>query len=309
MRSQRDSRTGASDALIPALVLFGSLTLLLIGLLATRPSLPPAKTTNQATASPVATTVAAEATEAPQTVAMALDPAKVKAGETSFQTTCAACHGFNAMGIPGLGKPLIGSKFVDGLTDEELLAFLQKGRDITDPLNTTGVMMPARGGNPSFTDDKLVEIIAYIRSLNAGSQVASSVAPTTAAPTSSAPVATDVPYVFKPLDLSGLPVPTSVAPSENAQLVATGQTLYAQSCSGCHGIDGNGVAPIAGPLSASDLLKNHDGIGLLNFLTKAEPPISPLDKFPHPYRGGYPELSDADLQSIIVYLYSLTTGK
>src|ERR1051325_1272672 len=170
MRSQRDSRTGASDALMPALILFGSLTLLLIGLLATRPSLPPTKTANQATASPAATTVAAEATEAPQTVAMALDPAKVKAGETSFQTTCSACHGFNAMGIPGLGKPLIGSKFVNGLTDDELLAFLQKGRDITDPLNTTGVMMPARGGNPSFTDDKLVEIIAYIRSLNQGSQ-------------------------------------------------------------------------------------------------------------------------------------------
>src|SRR5262249_44827512 len=159
---------------------------------------------------------------------------------------------------PGLGKPLIGSKFVNGLTDDQLLAFLQKGRDITDPLNTTGVMMPARGGNPSFTDDKLVEIIAYIRSLNAGSEAASSTAPTAASPTSSAPVATDVPYVFKPLDLSGLPVPTSAVPSENAQPVKTGQMLYVQSCSGCHGVDGNGVAPIAGSLSASDLLKNHD---------------------------------------------------
>jgi disulfide bond formation protein DsbB len=240
---------------------------------------------------------------------MALDPAKVKAGETSFQTTCAACHGFNAMGIPGLGKPLIGSKFVNGLTDDQLLAFLQKGRDLTDPLNTTGVVMPPRGGNPSFTDDKLVEIIAYIRTLNAGSQAASGAAPTAASATSSAPVATDVPYVFKPLDLSGLPVPTNVSPSENAQPAKTGESLYVQSCSGCHGVHGKGVAPIAEPLSASDLLKNHDGIGLLNFLTKAEPPISPLDKFPHPYRGGYPELSDADLQSIMVYLYSLTTGK
>ena len=141
MRSQRPSQTGASDALIPALVLFGGLTLLLMGLLAARPSAIP---TAPVKSSEATQAVAAETTEAPQAVAMALDPAKVKAGEDSFQTTCSACHGFNAMGIPGLGKPLIGSKFVNGLTDDQLLAFLQVGRPITDPLNTTGVMMPAR---------------------------------------------------------------------------------------------------------------------------------------------------------------------
>jgi len=308
MSSRQSSQTQASDALIPALVLFGGLTLLLIGLLAARPTLVPTKT-SQAIASPVATKVVAEATEASQVVAMAFDPAKVNAGENSYQTTCSACHGFNAMGIPGLGKPLVGSQFVNGLTDDQLLAFLQKGCDIRDPLNTTGVIMPARGGNPNFTDDKLVEIIAYIRSLNAAGQAASGAAPTAVSPISPAPVATDVPYVFAPLDLSGLPVPTNAIPSANAQPIMTGESLYVQSCSGCHGFDGNGMAPIAGSLSTSTLLHKHDGIGSLNFLTKAEPPISPLVEFPHPYRGGYPQLSDADLQGIIVYLYSLSTGK
>ena len=100
-------------------------------------------------------------------VAAALDPAAVKAGRTTFMMVCAACHSPKATGIKGLGKPLIGSVFFNGHTDAELLAFLQKGRPVTDPLNTTGVMMPARGGRPTLTDDDLKNVIAYIRSLNA----------------------------------------------------------------------------------------------------------------------------------------------
>ena len=244
------------------------------------------------------------------------------------------------MGIPGLGKPLIGSKFVASQTDEQLLAFLQVGRPITDPLNTTGVMMPARGGNPNFTDDKLVEIIAYIRSLNAAaSQAAAGIVPT-AAPTSSTPIATDVPGTFVLPDLSGLAAPTSIsggtestfeptatpapvestvspsatvaapaestaAPTESAASASSGETLYVQSCSGCHAADGSGVQYVAQPLSESKLLQAKDGAALLNFLINGDPAMT----IPHPYRGGVPELSDADLQSIIAYLYSLPAGK
>ncbi len=71
------------------------------------------------------------------------------------------------MGITGLGKPLIGSQFVNGMTDEDFLNFLHVGRDVSDPLNTTGVTMPAKGGNPNLTDDDLLNVIAYVRSLNA----------------------------------------------------------------------------------------------------------------------------------------------
>jgi mono/diheme cytochrome c family protein len=99
-------------------------------------------------------------------VVSVLDSAAVKAGRTTFLTVCAACHGPKATGIKGLGKPLIGSVFFNGHTDAELLAFIQKGRPVNDPLNTTGVMMPARGGRPSLTDDDLKNVIAYIRSLN-----------------------------------------------------------------------------------------------------------------------------------------------
>ncbi len=101
------------------------------------------------------------------TPAVVLDPSAVKAGKITFMMVCAACHSPKATGIKGLGKPLIGSVFFNSHTDAELLSFLQKGRPVNDPLNTTGVMMPARGGRPSLTDNDLTNVIAYIRSLNA----------------------------------------------------------------------------------------------------------------------------------------------
>ncbi len=99
--------------------------------------------------------------------ATAYDAELVALGEQQF-TLCAACHGADARGVPNLGKDLIDSEFVQSLTDEELLDFIKTGRPIWDPMNTTGVDMPPRGGNPSLTDDDILAIIAYIRTLAAG---------------------------------------------------------------------------------------------------------------------------------------------
>lgn len=90
------------------------------------------------------------------------DPAK---GEQLFAQSCAACHGPDARGIQGLGKNLRSSEFVKGLSDDELVEFIKKGRDTSDPANTTGVAMPPKGGNPSLTDQDLYDIVAYIRSI------------------------------------------------------------------------------------------------------------------------------------------------
>ena len=71
MRSQPTSPTDASGALIPTLILFGGLTLLLIGLLASRPSVIPAKSSEVVSSTSAAS---AEITEVvPQIVAVALD--------------------------------------------------------------------------------------------------------------------------------------------------------------------------------------------------------------------------------------------
>ena len=87
-------------------------------------------------------------------------------GETTFNNRCSVCHGPGGEGILGLGKPLTTSEFAAGLTDAELLAFLQAGRPSDDPLNTTGIAMPARGGTPNLTDEELVDVIAYLRTID-----------------------------------------------------------------------------------------------------------------------------------------------
>lgn len=89
----------------------------------------------------------------------------VAKGKDLYTSTCAACHGPDGKGIQGLGKDLTASEFVKGLSDAELLDFIKKGRDAGDPDNTTGVAMPPKGGNSALTDEQLMDIIAYIRSI------------------------------------------------------------------------------------------------------------------------------------------------
>ena len=83
-----------------------------------------------------------------------------EAGEKVYAQTCIACHGANGKGaIPGVsdftkaGGPLTKA-------DEVLIA------SIRDGLVTPGkpLSMPAKGGNPSLTDDEIRAVLAYLRS-------------------------------------------------------------------------------------------------------------------------------------------------
>ena len=104
----------------------------------------------------------AEAEKAPAQVS-AGDPAT---GQTLFISTCSACHGPAGEGVPGLGKDMTTSEFIGGKTDTDLISFIKAGRDPSDPLNTTGVAMPPKGGNPVLNDEDLQHIVAYIRSIH-----------------------------------------------------------------------------------------------------------------------------------------------
>ena len=86
-------------------------------------------------------------------------------GQEIYAGLCVACHGPDATGVEGLGKNLIESEFVASKTDSELVAFIAEGRPASHEENTTGVDMPPRGGNPSLTDDDLLSVVAYLRSL------------------------------------------------------------------------------------------------------------------------------------------------
>ena len=90
-------------------------------------------------------------------------PGDAVAGAAVYSGTCAACHGPDLQGIDGLGKQLVPNEFVATNTEDELVAFLLVGRAADDPLNTQGVEMPARGGNPSLTDQDLHDVAAYLQ--------------------------------------------------------------------------------------------------------------------------------------------------
>jgi hypothetical protein len=137
----------------------------------------------------------------------------VEAGQRLYNIACTACHGLDGRGIAGLGKTLVGSEFVDSLHDPELVAFIAVGRTPSDPLNTTGMPMPGRGGNTSLTDEDLYAIVAYIRSLN-GARVI---------PDAGGVVAAPLPTVrpFEPIPVNTLPeglVPASYISAEGQPL-------------------------------------------------------------------------------------------
>lgn len=92
-------------------------------------------------------------------------------GATLFAATCAACHSTDGGGIPNMGANLRTSRFVAGKSDQDLLAFVQRGRMPTDPETVLKLSMPARGGNPALDDQKLYDIITHIRTLQNGQKI------------------------------------------------------------------------------------------------------------------------------------------
>lgn len=90
----------------------------------------------------------------------------IASGHKLYASTCIACHGPDGAGIKGNGKPLATSEFIKTLDDDALLAFIKRGRDPSDPKNTTGIAMPPKGGNPALSDDDLLDVISYLRSLS-----------------------------------------------------------------------------------------------------------------------------------------------
>lgn len=287
-----------SDPIAPILLLFGGLAVMLMLLVS--PMASKRQVANTPTLIPSPTVAMVEPT-AVAVAAVVYDPITVSAGEQIFQSTCVACHGFDARGVPGLGKPLIGSEFVNGLNDEELVAFITRGRDITDPLNTTFVMMPPKGGNPALSETNLYEVVAYIRTINATQ-------PAAAEPTS---VPTQVAVALtQPAALTADATPAAVGTPALLQgglslALNSGAAAYTWSCAGCHGANGEGVPNIGPSLADSDLLDTANGIALSQFLTEGRPFADPRETYPHPARGAYPQLTDEQIRSLIAYLYTL----
>jgi disulfide bond formation protein DsbB len=120
---------------------------------------------------PTATPAPAAAAPAEAAAPAAAQPVAAAAGDVAngqkvYSLLCIACHGPEAKGVQGLGKDLTTSTFVAEKTDAELVEFIKVGRGPEDPLNTTGVAMPPKGGNPALSDQEMADIVAFLRSIH-----------------------------------------------------------------------------------------------------------------------------------------------
>lgn len=152
--------------ILVAAVLIAVLYLVFQGGESEPPAAPPTPTRASAqvlTTPPETTPETALASEASASTSQAPEPLP---GKALFNVTCTACHGPAAKGVPGLGKDMTNSEFINGLSDQELAEFIKLGRAADDPLNTTGVAMPPKGLNVALSDDDLLEVVKFIRSLS-----------------------------------------------------------------------------------------------------------------------------------------------
>lgn len=92
------------------------------------------------------------------------DSAALAQGKVLYEQSCAACHGLSGEGTPA-GRPLSNSALVQTGSDAELLKLVRVGRSVQDPHNTTGLTMPAGGGQTSTGDAELAAIVGYLRTL------------------------------------------------------------------------------------------------------------------------------------------------
>ncbi len=86
-------------------------------------------------------------------------PADVAAGAATFRSHCAPCHGFTAEG--GRGPNLTTGIFYHGSSDADLLANISDG--------IAGTEMPGL----FYSEDRVWQVVSYIRSLSARSHTAS----------------------------------------------------------------------------------------------------------------------------------------
>lgn len=85
--------------------------------------------------------------------------ADAAAGKSVYSQTCIACHGANGKGaIPGV-RDLTDADGPLAKSDEELI------RNISDGFQSPGtaMAMPAKGGNPTLTEEDVKAVLDYMR--------------------------------------------------------------------------------------------------------------------------------------------------
>ena len=217
-------------------------------------------------------------------VATSSTPAEpLSPGEVVYQNTCQVCHGADANGVVGLGKPLRNSAYIQDNDDAEVFRNIAEGRLPEDPLNTTGVAMPARGAK-NISDDQIHDVVAYLRTLQDPSQPRASIEAWIKAP------------------------PTEGSQTEVA-FDGPGQKLFVKMCSACHGPNGEGMEGLGKPFVTSRFVKDSTDKEIMTMVKMGRPiwDAANTTGVDMPPKGGNPAMSDEDLAEIIKYIRSINT--
>jgi mono/diheme cytochrome c family protein len=99
-----------------------------------------------------------------------------------FKQGCITCHGAGGKGLPHQGPSLRTSTFVAGHSDKELIAFIKAGRAKNDPTNRSGNPMPPYGNIPGLIDERIADVVSYVRQLQREAKENGETATATTAP-------------------------------------------------------------------------------------------------------------------------------
>jgi len=254
-----------------------------------------------------------------------LDSAAVTRGRDHFAVTCALCHGEDGLGRPGLGKNLALSNFIAQCSDGYIAGFLEKGRAADDPLNTTRIPMPPKGGNPDLTGQDLADIVTYLRALQDPRRVETGLSllarveePEEAETgTAASPAATAASAAAVAISDSAS---SDAADDEDsgddslaeddwydAETIALGAKMYKASCVSCHGADARGLKNLGKDLVSSKFIMDADDDQMIDFLKKGRPASDPANttKIDMPPKGGNPSLNEEKMEAIVAYIRDL----
>ena len=205
----------------------------------------------------------------------------VRLGQKTYSSSCVVCHGPGAEGVKGLGKPLKNSAFVQSASDNELFNLLVDGRPISDPLNTTGALMPPRGAQ-ELADSELRAVVSYLRSIqNKDAEHASMAA---WEPSNDAKAGT----LVGAIELTKHP----------------GYDLFVASCAACHGQGAEGMEGLGLPLTTSGFVRGKIDKDLITFIKtgRASWDENNTTGIDMPPKGGNPAITDEQLQTIVDYI-------
>ena len=146
--------------------------------------------------------------------AVLIEHSDIVNGELIWNATCRSCHGATGEGVPGQGVRLDDNAYVRNHSDKELVTFVTDGRTASDPETTLFLDMPPKGGNPMLKEQQIIDVVAYMRTLEIPP------GPEGYIETTSSPVVTSIPNATSTVVPLIDDLPRSTIP--NANQAATG---------------------------------------------------------------------------------------